>query len=74
MIGVRKEALMDLESLRSSKKAACTLTEVAELFDCDPRTISKGIAEGNIPSIKMGRRILVPREMLLALLTAPAAK
>jgi excisionase family DNA binding protein len=65
------KALMDLESLSDSKKAALTRSEVAELFGCDPRTITQGIKDGTIPSIKLGRRVVIPREPLLAMLTAP---
>lgn len=64
---------MDLETLAKSKKAALTRNEVAELFGCDPRTVSQGIKDGTIPAIQLGRRVVIPRELLLAMLTTQKA-
>jgi excisionase family DNA binding protein len=60
-----------LDWVKKSNAAALTRQQVAELFDCDARTISRGIEDGSIPSIKLGRRVLIPREQLLALLVGP---
>ncbi|GAA2750218.1 helix-turn-helix domain-containing protein [Amnibacterium kyonggiense] len=60
---------MDLEQLRHSKAATITRADAAELFSCDPRTITAGIRAGTIPAIHIGRRVVIPREPLLALLT-----
>lgn len=46
--------------LQDSNKVALTLSEAAEILECDPRTISRAIASGTIPSICIGRRKLIP--------------
>jgi excisionase family DNA binding protein len=61
---------MDLESARASTAATFTRKEVAELFSCDPRTITEGIRAGSIPAIRIGRRVVIPREPLLRMLTS----
>lgn len=60
-----------MSALRQSDAAALTRTEVAELFGVDPRTITAAIKSGDLPTIKIGRLVYIPREPLLALLTAP---
>lgn len=60
---------MNLTKLRRDPRATLPRTEVAELLGVDPRTISKGIEDGTIPAIKVGRRVLVLRVPLLAVLT-----
>lgn len=61
---------VDLDWLRTTTRATITRTEVAELLGIDPRTVTAGIDDGSIPSIRVGRRILIPRLPLLALLGA----
>lgn len=56
-----------LDDLRASTTAAITRADAAAAVGVDPRTISVGIADGTIPSIRLGRRILIPRERFLAL-------
>ncbi len=58
-----------LQWLKNSTAAALTRAQVAKLFEIDVRTVTRGIAEGTIPSIKIGRRVMIPREPLLVLLT-----
>lgn len=60
---------MNLSQLRRDPRATIPRTEVAELLGVDPRTVTKGIEEGTIPAIRVGRRVLIPRVPLLALLT-----
>lgn len=59
----------DLVSLRASTRATLTVAEVAELLEVDHRTVLRAIRDEQLPSIPVGRRILVPREPLLAMLT-----
>jgi excisionase family DNA binding protein len=33
----------------------------------DPRTVTAGIENGTVPSVKLGRRVLIPREKFLKL-------
>lgn len=56
-----------LDEIRASRSAAITRTEAAAALGVDPRTVSVGIANGTIPSLRLGRRILIPRERFLAL-------
>lgn len=56
-----------LDEIRASRSAAITRTEAAAALGVDPRTVSVGIADGTIPSLRLGRRILIPREKFLAL-------
>ena len=62
-----------LRRVVESDAPTMTRTEVAELFRVDARTISKAIAEGTLPSIKLGRRVVIPRVRLLSMLTGDAA-
>lgn len=60
--------LATLADVRKSKKAALAIAEVARLLELDPRTVSAAAAAGDIPSVRVGRRVLIPREPLLSLL------
>lgn len=60
--------IQTLEDARRSHLAALTITEAARLMRVDPRTVSAACAAGEIPSVRMGRRLLIPREAFLALL------
>lgn len=63
----------DLDWLRNLKRATVTRTETAKLYGVDPRTITAAIEQGTLPAIKLGRRVVIPREPLLAMLTAGLA-
>ena len=62
-----------LDDLRRSRSAVITRTEAAAALGVDPRTITTSIDNGTIPSVRLGRRIVIPREKFLALFadTAP---
>ena len=62
---------MTLEELRACTRAALTVTEVAEVFGLDPRTVRRACEDGQLPALYVGRRVLIPRDRLLSLLTAP---
>lgn len=61
---------MTIEDLRSSASATLTRKDVASTLGVDPRTVTEGIRQGTIPSIRIGRRVLIPREKFLALFDA----
>lgn len=61
-----------LEDLRANKSVTITRQEAADALGIDPRTITEGIRQGNIPSLKIGRRVLIPREKFLALFASAA--
>ncbi|MEV8194253.1 helix-turn-helix domain-containing protein [Rhodococcus pyridinivorans] len=66
-------APLSLSAVRASDAAALTIADVAAVLGVDVRTVSKGIEAGTIPSVRLGRRVLIPREKFLALWTADPA-
>lgn len=59
---------MNLADAIASRAAAFTVTEAASLLDVDVRTVSRACDDGQLPSLRIGRRLLIPRLPLLALL------
>jgi excisionase family DNA binding protein len=60
--------MVDIQTLadaRRSPLATLTLVEAARLMRVDPRTVSAAAQAGEIPSVKVGRRQLIPREAFL---------
>lgn len=45
---------------------AITRSVAAAALNVDPRTVTAGIENGTIPSVKLGRRVLIPRLPFLA--------
>lgn len=68
-----RPAGLTLAAVDRMQKACLTMAEVAQLLELDVRTVARGCADGQLPSIRVGRRTLVPREPLIALLRAGAA-
>lgn len=64
---------IDLDWLRNATDAALTRRQTAKLLDVDERTVTRAIQDGEIPAIRMGRRVLIPRLPLLKLLGADTA-
>lgn len=61
-----------LGEARASTRAALSIAEVARVLGVDPRTVSAATASGELPSVRLGRRVLIPREPLIALLDRQA--
>ena len=59
---------MSLDDYINSNEAVISRADAATLLKCDPRTISRGIVDGSIPSISLGRRTLIPLRPFLRLL------
>jgi hypothetical protein len=59
---------MSLDDYMNSNEAVISRTDAATLLKCDPRTVSRGIVDGSIPSISLGRRKLIPLKPFLRLL------
>ena len=59
---------MSLKDFLDSSDAVISRADAASLLKCDPRTVSRGIDEGSIPSIRIGRRKLIPLKPFLRLL------
>ena len=65
---------MSAQELIDSGLSVISRTQAAELLDCDPRTISKGIQDGEIPCITLGRRKMIPLMPFLRLLGIDAGR
>ena len=52
------------ETLETTTRAALSVTRAAEFVGVDRRTLTRALDEGTIPSIRGGRRRLVPTEGL----------
>ncbi|WP_306838361.1 helix-turn-helix domain-containing protein [Rhodococcus sp. LW-XY12] len=61
---------MTLDELQNSSSVAISRVEAARALDVDVRTISRAIDDGSIPSVRIGRRVLIPRLPFLALFGA----
>ena len=59
---------MDLDELVASRSAVVTVAQAASLFGVDVRTVTRGIQRGELPVLRLGKRILIPRVRLLELL------
>lgn len=47
--------------LRATDREVLNRTEAARLLDIDERTLTKAIEDGTIPSVRLGRRVLIPK-------------
>ncbi|MFD5225417.1 helix-turn-helix domain-containing protein [Microbacterium sp. NPDC058342] len=59
--------------LRGRRSLIITRKEAAEALGADPRTITASINDGTIPSVKLGRRVVIPREKFLAMFAENAS-
>lgn len=62
-----RTATVTVEMLRESRSLVITRAEAAAALGVDPRTVTAGIENGSIPSVKLGRRVVIPREKFLRL-------
>jgi len=63
-----RSQIVDLEWLRRSPLAAITRSQTAQVLGVDERTVTRAIQHDELPSLQVGRRVLVPRLPLLRLL------
>ncbi|MCF6506580.1 helix-turn-helix domain-containing protein [Blastococcus sp. MG754426] len=63
---------MDLDELRISRAAVVTVAQAASVFGVDVRTVTRAIDNGELPALRLGRRVLIPRLPLLAALSVRA--
>jgi excisionase family DNA binding protein len=59
---------VNLEDLRTSRSAVVTVAQAASIFGVDVRTVTRAIQNGELPALRLGRRVLIPRVPLLACL------
>lgn len=62
-----RQSTLDIDDLRQRRSLVITRQEAAEGLGVDPRAIAVGLEEGMIPSVKLGRRVVIPREKFLRL-------
>jgi len=62
-----RTATVTIDALRGLRSLVITRTEAAAALGVDPRTVTAGIENGTIPSVKLGRRLVIPREKFLKL-------
>lgn len=60
-----RTATVTIDTLRDSRSLVITRTEAAAALGVDPRTVTAGIEQGTIPAVKLGRRLVIPREKFL---------
>jgi excisionase family DNA binding protein len=63
---------VNLEDLRTSRSAVVTVAQAAPVFGVDVRTVTRAIQNGELPALRLGRRVLIPRLPLLACLGVTA--
>ena len=61
---------VDLDDLRASRSAVVTIADAAAVLGVDARTVSRAVQNGELPALRVGRRLLIPRLLLLACLGA----
>lgn len=57
-----------LDEVKASPLAVLTVAEAAAVMRLDPRTVRHGCESGEVPCVRVGRRVMVPRLPFLALL------
>ncbi|MDH6283279.1 excisionase family DNA-binding protein [Prescottella agglutinans] len=61
---------LTIEDIKAMKTVAITKTQAAQAMGVDPRTATGAVEDGSIPSVRIGRRVLIPRIPFLALFGA----
>lgn len=64
--------IRNLADAREATKAALSVTEVASILELDRRTVSAAARSGELPSVRIGRRVLIPRESFITFMDARA--
>lgn len=62
-----RTSTVTIDQVRQSRSLVITRTEAASALGVDPRTVTAGIDNGTIPAVKLGRRVVIPREKFLRL-------
>ena len=65
MTNVRQQSVNDLPL---AEKHSFSVDEIAGLVGVNPKTVRKGIQDGNIKAVRVGRVIRIPRTEVLRLL------
>lgn len=59
------------EWLQRTKVASIPVVHAAPLLGAGRHTVARAVREGSIPAIQLGRKMLIPRQVLLDLLHLP---
>jgi excisionase family DNA binding protein len=59
---------VNLDDLKVSRAAVVSISDAAELLGIDARTVSRAMQNGELPALRVGRRLLIPRLPFLACL------
>ena len=51
-----------------SRAAVVTVAQAAAVLGVDVRTVTRAIENGELPALRLGRRVLIPRLLLLTAL------
>lgn len=57
-----------LDDLREWPFATVTMAQAADVYGISAQTYSDAFARGEVPGLKIGRRVVVPKEQLLELI------
>ena len=68
MLSVHKRLELQMEATNEGDREVLTVEEAAELLRIGRGTAYEAVRLGEIPSIRIGRRVLVPRRPLMRLL------
>jgi excisionase family DNA binding protein len=59
---------VDLDELRANRAAVVTIADAAAVLGIDAKTVSRAMQNGELPALRVGRRLLILRLPLLACL------
>ena len=62
--------ILSIEDVARMETFALTRTQCADALGVDVRTVTRSVEDGSIPSVRIGRRVLIPRIPFLALFGA----
>ncbi|HEY0246624.1 MAG TPA: helix-turn-helix domain-containing protein [Gryllotalpicola sp.] len=62
-----RTSTVTIDELQESRSVVITRSEAASALGVDPRTVTIAIENGDIPSVRLGRRVVIPREKFLRL-------
>ncbi|ORM08874.1 hypothetical protein A5N72_02155 [Prescottella equi] len=65
-----RSTAVSIDDLRTSNAVAISRATAAKALGIDPRTVTKGVDDGTIPSVVVGARVLIPRIPFLQLFGA----